>query len=272
MLHTAKVQISNDEWFEANLNPFEYRSSLGIAIPNLPSDEVQRRFNGRAGRENLQQAFDFYKFILANTPERGMDRQRVLDFGGGWGRVLRFFLREFPPESLSLADCLTAAIECAQSLNTPFNIIHNQVNPPLPLQENTIAVCYAYSVFSHLPERQCCNWLRHLGDLLVPGGKLIITTRGLSHVDYIEKLEQMNTPYHLAPYLPKPAAIRKEYAKGVFQFYPMQGGGELSEDVFGETWITKRWLQERYLSLGFSACRFYTEFKTVDQCVFVLTK
>jgi hypothetical protein len=265
-------QISNDEWFEANLNPHEYRSTLGIGIPDLPSDEVQLRFNGRAGRENLQQAFDFYKFILANIHERGMDRQRILDFGGGWGRVLRFFLREFRAESLFLVDCLTAAIECAQSLNTPFNVIHNDVHPPLPLQEGTIGVCYAYSVFSHLPEQQCCNWLRHLADLLVPGGKLIITTRGLSHIDYIRKLEQTNTPYHLAAYLPKPAAIRKEYEKGVFQFYPMQGGGELSEDVFGETWIPKRWLDERYLSLGFSTCEFYTEFKTVDQCIFVLTK
>jgi hypothetical protein len=52
----------------------------------------------------------------------------------------------------------------------------------------------------------------------------------------------------------------------------MQGGGELSEDVFGKTWIPECWLKKSYVSLGFSACDFYTEFKTVDQCVFVLTK
>jgi hypothetical protein len=111
-------QISNDEWFEANLNPNEYRFTLGMDILDLPSDEIQLRFNGRAGRENLQQAFDFYKFILANMHEGGMDRQRVLDFGGGWGRVLRFFLQGVSGGELFLVDCLTAAIECARSLNT----------------------------------------------------------------------------------------------------------------------------------------------------------
>lgn len=66
--------------------------------------------------------------------------------------------------------------------------------------------------------------------------------------------------------------IRNEYEKGVFQFYPMQGGGELSEEVFGETLIPESWLKKRYVALGFSSCDFYREFKTVDQCVFVLTK
>lgn len=264
--------ISDYEWFEANLNPQEYRSLLDIAIPDLPSDEVQLRFTGRTGRENLQQAFDFYKFVLANVPEHGMDQQSVLDFGGGWGRILRFFLREFSAERLFLADCLTAAIECARSLNAPFNIIHSHVNPPVTLSEGTIAVCYAFSVFSHLSEQQSCDWLRHLAHLLVPGGKLVITTRGNSQIEYIEALEQTNTPYALAPLLPKAAAIRKQYEQGLFQFYPVGGGGELSKDIFGETWIPRRWLDERYISLGFSSCDFHTEFQTIDQCVFVLTK
>lgn len=265
-------QILDHEWFEANLNPQKYRSILDIGIPDLPSDEVQFRFTGRTGRENLQQGFEFYKFILANLPEYGMDRQSVLDFGGGWGRILRFFLRDFPADRLFLVDCLTAAIECARSLNAPFNIIHSQVNPPLPFQESTIGVCYAFSVFSHLAEQQCCDWLRHFAHLLVPGGKLVITTRGKSQIDYIETLEQTNTPYAIAELLPKGAAIRKDYEQGVFQFYPVGGGGELSKDIFGETWIPRRWLEERYVSLGFSACDFYTEFQTIDQCVFVLTR
>ena len=72
--------------------------------------------------------------------------------------------------------------------------------------------------------------------------------------------------------LPSPEIIREEYEKGVFQFYSAAGGGELTEDFYGETWIPREWLEERYISLGFSACDFYTEFKTIDQCVFVLTK
>ena len=265
-------QISNDEWFEANLSPHEYRAKLGVPIPDLPLDEVQVRFTGRQGRENLQHAFDFYKFVLDQLPDLVVNKYDVLDFGGGWGRVLRFFLREFQPERLIMVDCLTEAVKCARDLNSPFNIIHSQVNPPLPLTKGSIGLCYAFSVFSHLAERQCCDWLRHFADLLVPGGKLIITTRGSSQIDYTEHLERTNTPFFLAPFLPKAEVIRREYEQGVFQFYPVDGGGELTVDFYGETWIPKQWLESRYVSFGFSACDFYTEFQTVDQCVFVLTK
>jgi SAM-dependent methyltransferase len=264
-------KISKFEWFEANLNPEANRSALGISIPDLPPDEVQLRFTGRTGSQNLQQAFDFYEFILANLPEHGRDQQRVLDFGGGWGRILRFFLREFPAERLFLVDCLTAAIECARSLNAPYNIVHSQLDPPLPFPEASFGVCYAFSVFSHLSERGSESWLRHLGDLLIRGGKLIFTTRGKIQINNLEEMIRTN-PTHQLTLLPQPETIRQEYEKGVFQFYPVGGGGELSKEVFGETWIPKCWLEERYRSLGFSSCDFYTEFKTVDQCVFVLTK
>jgi len=265
-------EIADHEWLEANLRPHLYRASLGVPIPDLPPDEVQRRFTGRAGRENLQQAFDFYKFVLENLPDGAPEGYRLLDFGGGWGRILRFFLREFPAERLLLVDAMSEAVELGRSLNPPFEIIHNNVNPPLPLEADSLGVCYAFSVFSHLAERECANWFRHFSRLLVPGGKLIITTRGTSHIDYLETLDQKNVPYLWASKLPKAAAIREEYEKGIFQFYPTGGGGELSEEFYGETWIPRRWMEEWHVAFGFKACDFYPEFKTVDQCVFVLTK
>lgn len=269
-------QISDHEWFEANLNPRLYReiyrARLGFDLPDMPPDEIQWRFTGRSGRENLQQAFDFYKFVLANLPKHSMDEYSLLDFGGGWGRILRLFLREFKPERLILVDCLSDAVEQARSLNYPFNIIHSRVNPPLPLEKSSIGGCYAFSVFSHLSESACNNWLRHFADLLVPGGKLIITTRGESHINYLEASLKTDSPNQLLDFLPAPEIIRNEYERGVFQFYPVGGGGELSKDFYGESWIPRQWLEERHVSLGFSACEFHREFKAVDQCVFVLTK
>ncbi|MGA9996512.1 MAG: class I SAM-dependent methyltransferase [Pyrinomonadaceae bacterium] len=265
-------QISDNEWFEANLNPEIYRAKLGIAIPDLPPDEVQMRFTGRTGRENLQQAFDFYKFVLENLPKLDMSSYTLLDFGGGWGRILRLFLREFQPQRLFMLDAMKEAVEYARSLNPPFVISQCHVRPPLSMQEGSIGLCYAFSVFSHLAEQECSDWLRHFAYLLVPRGKLIITTRGKSHIDYLETLDQKNTPYLPASLLPRAETIRKVYESSAFQFYPTGGGGELSQDFYGETWIPKRWLEERYASFGFSSCEFYPEFKTVDQCVFVLTK
>ena len=265
-------QISDQEWMEANLDPQLYRPRLGVAIPNLPPDEVQLRFTGRTGRDNLQQAFDFYEFVLAHLPNLSQGSYDLLDFGGGWGRILRFFLREFRPERLLLADCLAAAIECARSLKPPFSVLQTGLEPPLAFKKTSIGVCYAFSVFSHLSEQGCTRWMQHLGELLVPGGKLIITTRGQAHIDYLSSLVQAQTPYPVLQLLPNPGTIRRLYETGEFQFYPVGGGGELSKDVYGETWIPEPWLRDRRAALGFSSCEFYPEFKTVDQCVFVLTK
>ena len=259
--------ISDQKWLEANLNP-ALPVARQLAIPDLPPEEVQLRFTGRTGQANLQQAFDFYRFVLANMPERGIGHQRLLDFGGGWGRVLRFFLREFPPDQLVLADCLSDAIQCARSLHSPFTTIHNGVYPPLPFPKRSVGLCYAFSVFSHLPERLCCDWLQYLATLLHPGGRLIITTRGRAQIDYLESLERANAPH---PRLPAAATIRQALEDGIFQHFPVGGGGELAEDLFGETWIPKSWMEERYRSLGFSECSYFAEFTTVDQCGFLLT-
>ncbi len=246
--------IADNSWLNANLHPATGRAEFGIGVPDLPPVEIQLRFTGRHGRDNLQQAFDFYKFVLQHMPRESHGRLRLIDFGGGWGRVLRFFLREIPADRLVLFDCLTDAVECARSLNPPYAVEQNGVAPPLPLENACADCCYAFSVFSHLSERACSSWLAHLGELLMPGGKLIITTRGRVHIRHlrhlhpgtgllapVRRLFQRGGTSHtpsLVTLLPHPDEIQRIYDTGVFQFYPTGGGGELTDDFYGESWIT----------------------------------
>jgi hypothetical protein len=124
--------ISDEQWLAVNLNPTGHNENLGFSIPELPSDAVQVRFTGDCGLANLQQAFDFYRFVLGRMPGAEVGRYRLIDFGGGWGRVTRFFLREIPAARLVLVDCLTDAVEIARSLSSPFQVFHTEVQPPLP--------------------------------------------------------------------------------------------------------------------------------------------
>ena len=280
--------ISDELWFDANLNPAVGRTKFGIDIPDLPPAKIQMRFTAMHGRSNLNQAFDFYKFVLGHMPQEEKGRIRLIDFGGGWGRILRLFLREFPADQLLLLDCLTDAIECAKSLNPPFAIYQNGIDPPLPFEKACADCCYAFSVFSHLSERVAFNWLSHLCELLVPGGKLIITTRGMTQIRNLRqfrlgsglqstfkrlfrwfKIYRIHSSNIL---LPHPNEIQRLYTAGSFQFYPTGGGGELAKEFYGETWITEAWIKGNCKNLGFQRYDFFSEFKNVDQCVFVLTK
>jgi hypothetical protein len=271
--------ITDDQWFAANLSP--EKNLFGIPLPSLPSEDMQVLFTGKHGKANLQEAFDFYKFVLQHLPPENIGQFRLLDFGGGWGRIMRFFLREASAERLILVDCLTAAIECAQSLNPPFRVVQTDVNPPLPFNKEITDCCIAYSVFSHLSETSCISWLQHLSELIVSGGSLIFTTRGQMQIEVLRHLHRQTDrsihnlgrhAYKLLKKLPHPDEIALQYEDGNFIFYPTGGVGELTEDFYGEAWVPEKWMEERYRGLGFKRCQFFAEFSTIEQCVFVLTK
>jgi hypothetical protein len=279
--------ISDNQWLEFNLKP----ETSPIRLPSLPPDAVQLRFTGRAGRQNLQQAFEFYRFIIERLPSKMEAKYNILDFGGGWGRILRFFLKDFPADKLLLADCLTDAIEHAKGLNPPFKIIQNDIKPPLPIDNDSVDVAYAFSVFSHLSEKAARNWITDIGLRLVSGGKLFITTRGKDHLagvrhmksqtpGTVEKLKSLarralgksDHVEAIRTRLPSAGTIEQLLNEGIFQFYPTGGGGELSDSFYGEAWMPERWVREKCKSLGFSSYEFQPESAGIDQCVIVLTK
>lgn len=279
--------ISDDQWLDANFTPKD--NPTGIRLPDLPPEEVQVRFTGAHGKANLKQAFDFYKFVLQHLPAQNIGQYRLLDFGGGWGRITRFFLRECPADKLVLVDCLTDAIECAQSLNPPFQVVKSDVNPPLPFNKQVTDCCIAFSVFSHLSEDACVSWLEHLSELIAPGGSLVFTTRGLlwfksirrSHRHLglkgaLRKLLKRKGPSDyerlIAAKMPHPDEMESRYRNGDFIFCPTGGGGELSESFYGEAWIPEEWIARRYRDLGFKQYQFFPESSEICQCIFVLTK
>jgi hypothetical protein len=76
-------------------------------------------------------------------------------------------------------------------------------------------------------------------------------------LDYLRSLLKSSRNEHtdnLVKLLPHPDEIERRYLAGEFLFYSTGGGGELSENFYGETWIPEGWMRERFVSLGFSRC------------------
>jgi SAM-dependent methyltransferase len=57
--------------------------------------------------------------------------------------------------------------------------IHNELTPPLPLDDNSIDVLYCVSVFTHLSEAMHYAWTAEIMRVLRPGGLFIGTFHGL---------------------------------------------------------------------------------------------
>ncbi len=270
-----KKQISDTTWFEMNCTPgLKTKELSSIQVPLLPSDDIQLRFTGRTSRQNLEQAFEFYRFILTKVPSP----ESVVDFGGGWGRILRFFLREVNPQKLYLVDCLTDAIMAAKATNPAFKIIQTLPGQTCPLDDASIDLVYAFSVFSHLSESFACENLKDFNRMLKPGGVVAFTTRGQQHLDFLrEKLAGPNTDrsghlFEAIQTLPNLDLIEKTIKAGEYQFFPTGGGGELSSQFYGETWIGEGWVKKNYRNLGYKKYEMFPEHGSVDQVTFILHK
>ena len=89
-------QLSDEAWF-AKLIQSQSNSSLGL--PAFPSDAVQRTFVGQSGETALKEAFVFYQAVLRRLGAE-VRETNLLDFGVGWGRIIRMFLRDTDPSIL----------------------------------------------------------------------------------------------------------------------------------------------------------------------------
>ena len=165
------------------------RVALGHLVP-------PRRFDGIPGRVH----FNDFMFIdsspeeIASYAERGRnvvslieetlaaagkrieDVERWLDFGCGYGRVLRFLLERVPPQRVSASDVIAEGVEFCRS---EFGVTGLRSRPELAaVQLGSFDFVYAVSVITHLDERNSVDFLRLLGDSLTEGGIALFTTHG----------------------------------------------------------------------------------------------
>ena len=105
--------------------------------------------------------------------------QRILDFGCGCGRVIRFF--EGLPKSCELfaTDIDPEAISwCRENLKDLATFSRNNDEPPLDFAPDSFDFILAISVFTHLPESLELAWLGELRRIARPGAILLLSVHG----------------------------------------------------------------------------------------------
>lgn len=249
---------SDNMWLNLLVNP---RGD----IPPLPSKEIQLMITGMYGLQTMQQAFAFYDTIRKFSSELYKPLSSmgaIMDFGCGWGRIIRCFLRDVEPEVLNGCDCLPYMIQLCKKDLPECKFIQNEPLPPTPFGANTFDMIYAYSVFSHLSEQAHKAWLAEFHRLLKLGGILVLTTR---QRDFIPTM----------PLMPQISKINikkslQEYDAGKFIHTPIEGESPL-EGFYGETAIPEAYIRKEWLK-WFSLKRFLSGIPHIDQNIILLTK
>jgi SAM-dependent methyltransferase len=266
--------VDDETWLWMNTTGRRRRESIARLLPGMPERSIQEGFTGCSGDATLVQGFQAYRLFKKcyETHAGPIESCCVLDFGCGWGRIIRFFLKDVEPGKLLGVDLDANAIRICRETNRwcKFRLI--DPHPPTPLTAESFGLIYLYSVFSHLPEEMHWMLLEEFHRLLVPGGMLIATTRARDFIHYCQSLRDN-------PQVEKPGSV-----KGIFldvdaaiwaydngQFCYDCYGEEGPRSFWGETCISKSYVDTRWQKI-FEVCDYIEDRGVSDQNVIVARK
>lgn len=281
-LKKALENVSDEFYFWLLTEGHKHISNKALRslMPAMPDEQIQVNWTGRSGYATLHQAFLAFKLFKKIINKHHKDIRscdRILDFGCGWGRIIRFFLKDIEPRGLWGIDCYEEAITICKNSNLRCNLESIDVMPPTGLPDASFDAIYLYSVFSHLSEEAHMAWLLEFKRILKPGGVVIATTRPRHFIiecDVMRKDKDVKEFQHgaVASFQNVKESL-SDYDSGKFCHSPTGGGGVLSTSFYGETAIPKKYVIDRW-SKHFSFVDFIydDEHQSFDQNVIVAKK
>ena len=113
----------------------------------------------------------------------------ILDLGIGCGRVARHW-HDLDGPRVHGCDVNSELVAWVQE-HLPFvTARRTDVTPPLPYDDASMDLVYAFSVLTHLPVDIQAPWLHELRRILRPGGRLLVSTHGAAYADGLTREER----------------------------------------------------------------------------------
>jgi SAM-dependent methyltransferase len=178
-------ELGDEAWLGVLQRSISESTIDGVEFPGFPGEELQRLIHGSAGADGIVEAWQFYRYCRDCTfgADRGTDGLRLLDFGAGWGRISRLFMREFDSAHLFAYEPNQLFCTIARTLNPYVSFLRGGMLPSRSLPRDWFDVVVGYSVFSHLPESSASAWLAEIANSLRPGGWCVMTSWGRRFLD-----------------------------------------------------------------------------------------
>lgn len=266
-MEVEQVDKAHDEWFNIICKSIDnnFVKYKGNTLPSFPNAQTQINTVGAAGKSNLIEAYIFFQDVVrhvCSSPNWKSTDKVILDFGCGWGRIARFFMLYFKPENILGIDIDEELLNICRSTFNGSKFYKCQAFPPTTLENDSIDFIVGYSVFSHLSERACHQWMGEFKRILKPGGIAALTTRGRPFFDYCISLKgtkQSGYPEALSRIFDDFDTAKRQYDAGEFVHSNVKGvtgGGVREAEFYGESFIPESYARDvlsKYLTfLAFS--------------------
>ena len=250
----------NDLWTMLISGRYSLYPNIKARLPKIADAETQNNYNSQNGWDLLNRArLSFEKIIKLNKDygtNPAIKDNKILDFGVGWGRIIRFFLKEVPQDQLFGCDTSPVIIDTFKKLNVPVDVRKSEGLPTsLPYEDNTFDIIYSNSVFTHLSEESTAKCFDVIHKVLKPKGLFYFTTWSPNYVMHSPKMTALGV---------KP---KFKHADERFDFLPANG----NHPFFGATFISYPYMQKHWTE-QFEIVKVEMQAFALNQIVILLRK
>ena len=271
-------RLNDDAWLRTLLDSIEGRAA--VPMPGFPSAELQAGFVGSSNGDAIHEAWKFYMLMSECRQQYGAVLGRgshVLDFGCGWGRFARMFLRDVPETNIWCADSWDLALNTCAETGVPGRMIQLQQMPPSMLPDSKFDTAFAYSVFSHLSPAAHRAWRAEFARVMKPGGLIFITTQARWFIDNCQRLR--DNPAEVTSYwhelLAKSFIDYDEslarYDRGDFVYAANGGGPSLPPEFYGDAVVPRGFFEAEW-SDEFEVLQFIADHQRFEQAVAIMRR
>lgn len=240
IVYKALQNLTLDEVGDLLLNVNETAPSLRGVLPQMASNEVQINWTGTSGGALLQQSSAFVNSTSSNyellTGQR-LEGACILDYGCGWGRLIRLMYKFSSPERIYGCDAWDVSLNlCKDNRILASLSLCEEVPQDAPFPGMEFDLIYSFSVFTHLSERTAKAVISSLRKCISPKGLVAVTIRPLEYWDAHDPAQS----------LVDVNKMKQAHLSGGFAFSPHNRAPIDGDITYGDTsmsidYIAKNW-------------------------------
>ena len=218
-----------------------YYPNIKAYFPSMASENIQKQWTGNHGEKLLKQSVTFIKTMVhgySSISGKGVAQASVLDYGCGWGRLIRLLYKLVPINNIYGVDPWDESIKICKQNGVKGNLaISDYVPRSLPFEER-FDLIFAFSVFTHLSEKTTRIVLDTLRKYVSQDGVLVITIRPREYWPIHERVHPGQ-----GVMASKMMAIHDE--KG-FAFSPHNRSPIDGDITYGHTSMTLKYIEDNF--------------------------
>jgi SAM-dependent methyltransferase len=244
--------LTDEAWIDTVIKSVSMPIIEGVRFAGFPNESFQKDSVGSANEVALREAGQFYRHVkkyVAVQSSASIFDARILDFGVGWGRYARFFVRDIKFGNMYGVDVMPSMIEACRTTMVPASVSLIEPHGQLPYRDQFFDVVYAYSVFTHLPETVADHWLKEIRRVMRPGGMIIITVEPPRFIDFCRSIPLDVAFVHhqcLRDAIARVPDAEVRVRNGEFLYLPIGGGPSLPKEVYGDAVISEAYIRKNW--------------------------